>query len=301
MGYFYNNLIQQKLISEKLGESLEKLKPLVSIITVSFNQAVYLRDVLECIKGQTYENIEHIVIDGGSTDGSVQLLKKYEMEYNLRWVSEKDRGPTHGMNKGLTMAKGEILSILNADDYYVDSNTVRTAVEALKSDIDMVYGNCYIVTSNNKLLRKWIPPDFKLSTYLLSGISYIPANTVFFKREIIQKIGYLNESYKCAMDYDFFLRIGMAGFKIRKVPKIWAAWRIHGGNISIKKQKEQIEESTRIRNRYLSTYFKNKNIARLHFLLYKSENGLRKILQERISIFDILRISVRNIRSFIRF
>ena len=194
---------------------------LVSIVTPSLNQARYLRHAIESVRGQSHAPIEHIVVDGGSTDGTVDILREYP---EIRWVSEPDRGQSHALNKGFAQARGSVLGWLNADDAY-EPNAVADAVAAL-GDAGLVYGDVMRVNddgANPRRIRS--RPRFDLWTELNLGCGiYSPA--VFFTREALAAAGPLDESLHLTMDYDLWLRIGKR-FPVRHVDSVWAIQRLH--------------------------------------------------------------------------
>jgi glycosyltransferase involved in cell wall biosynthesis len=196
---------------------------LVSIVTPSLNQAQYLREALDSVHAQTHAPIEHIVVDGGSTDGTLDVLAQYD---GVRWDSEPDRGQSHALNKGFTLAKGEILGWLNADDAY-EPDAVAQAVAAIHATgAALVYADVTRVNDdgvNPRRIRS--RPAFDVWTELNLGCGiYSPA--VFFTRKALSAVGPLDESLHLTMDYDLWLRIGKR-FPVRRVDAIWAVQRIH--------------------------------------------------------------------------
>ena len=196
---------------------------LVSIVTPSLNQARYLREAIESVRAQTHAPIEHIVIDGGSSDGTLEILGEYD---HIRWVSEPDGGQSHALNKGFALAGGEYLGWLNADDAY-ERDAVAAGVRALQAyGAALAYADVMRVDDdgvNPRRIRS--RPEFDLWTELNLGCGiYSPA--VFFTREALDAVGPLDESLHLTMDYDLWLRVGKR-FPIDHVDAIWAVQRIH--------------------------------------------------------------------------
>jgi glycosyltransferase involved in cell wall biosynthesis len=195
--------------------------PLVSIVTPSLNQARYVREAIESVRSQSYPSLEHVVVDGGSTDGTVDVLRGYD---GLRWVSEPDRGQSHALNKGFAMAQGEVFGWLNADDAY-EPDAVAEAVGALDG-VGLVYADVTRVNDdgiNPRRIRS--RPTWDLWTEVNDGNGvYSPA--VFFTRAAFEAVGGLDESLHLAMDYDLWLKIGTR-FGARHVDRVWAVQRIH--------------------------------------------------------------------------
>ena len=219
--------------------------PKVSIVTPSFNQAKFLPETLRSVGEQMYPGIEHIVVDGGSTDGSVDILRAAS---GIQWVSERDRGQVDALNKGFDMATGDILAWLNSDDT-MNRDTVSTAVAALdRTKADLVYGDLDIVDEDGRLIRKFygVPHDFRI---LLCGINYIGQQTVFFRRTLLRCAGPLREDLDNAFDYELWLRMGQYG-KYAYIPGMLAQIRKHADAKSIAHAKVTQDETDRLRKEY---------------------------------------------------
>ena len=197
---------------------------LVSIITPSFNQANYLEQTLRSVLEQDYARIEYIVIDGGSTDGSVEIIRKYKDRFAY-WVSEKDNGQAEAINKGLVRAKGEIVAWLNSDDYYLP-NTISEVVKAFEEnpDILMVYGDVLAVDEQGQTIN--VLKYKQLSFEDLLCFQIIGQPSVFFRRAALEKAGLLDASLHFLLDHHLWLRIAQQG-KILHVPQTWSAARYH--------------------------------------------------------------------------
>ena len=196
-------------------------QPLVSIVTPSLNQARYLREAIDSVRGQSYPSVEHIVVDGGSSDGTLDILREYD---GLRWLSEPDSGQSHALNKGFAMAHGEVFGWLNADDAY-DRLAVERALAALEG-VGLVYADVTRVNDdgvNPRRIRS--RPTWDLWTELNAG-NGVYSPSVFFTREAFETVGGIDESLHFAMDYDLWLRIG-SRFGARHVDEIWGVQRLH--------------------------------------------------------------------------
>lgn len=200
--------------------------PLVSIVTPSYNQGQYIRATIESVLHQTYDNIEYIVMDGGSTDETVEVLREYDGR--IKWVSEPDNGQADAVNKGIACAHGEIIGWLNSDDtYYPDA--VEKAVHTLLShpSFDMVYGEGDYIDRNGTVTGRY---DTKMFDYQqLASECIICQPTAFFTKEIAEKAGLLNADLQMCMDYEFWIRIGKIG-KILYIPERLAASRMYEEN-----------------------------------------------------------------------
>ena len=198
-------------------------QPLVSVVTPCLNALRFLPENLRSVESQDYDEIEHIVVDGGSSDGTVELLRHAEA---IRWTSGPDRGQSDALNKGLTTARGEILAWLNADDYYLP-HAVASAVRAFAENPDAVavYGNVVVVDAAGRELSRAKSEPFDLDRALSFG-NVIPQPAVFFRRRAFEQVGPLETSYHYAMDFDLWLRLARVG-RLRYVDDYWAAFRLH--------------------------------------------------------------------------
>jgi len=182
--------------------------PLVSIVTPSLNQGQFIRNTIESVLSQDYPNIEYWVMDGGSQDETVEILKSYGEK--IRWVSEVDSGQSQAVNKGWAQAQGEILGWVNADDLLKPS-AVRQAVNALLADesIGAVYGNTNYIDEMGDFIQAYPARSFDYEKLAGETENFIPQPSVFVRRNVIEKVGFLNESLHYVMDYDLWLRIGL--------------------------------------------------------------------------------------------
>ncbi|HJR79475.1 MAG TPA: glycosyltransferase family 2 protein [Anaerolineales bacterium] len=199
--------------------------PLVSIVTPSFNQARYLEATIQSVLSQDYPRIEYIIVDGGSNDGTVDLIKKYESKLSW-WVSEEDQGQTDAINKGFAQARGEILAWINSDDTY-EPGAVSAAVRYLREhpEAGMVYGDCNFINEHGGVIGKFgsAQTSYRL---LRRGYAHIPQQTMFFRADLWRKVGPLDPTFYFAMDYDLWTRIA-ARSEIKYVPQTWANFRLH--------------------------------------------------------------------------
>jgi glycosyltransferase involved in cell wall biosynthesis len=199
--------------------------PLVSIVTPSYNQARYLEYTIRSVLEQDYPNIEYIIVDGGSNDGSAEIIRRYS-DRLAWWVSEKDHGQTDAINKGFAHARGEILAWLNSDDTY-EINAVREAVAFLReqSQVGLVYGDANFIDENGRMIGRFpaAQTDYRR---LRRGYVHIPQQSAFWRADLWRKVGPLDPSFYFAMDYDLWVRLAALA-PVRYFPHQWANFRLH--------------------------------------------------------------------------
>lgn len=219
-------------------------KPKVSIITIVLNGAKTIEDTINSVIGQTVDNIEYIIIDGGSTDGTIDIVKKYAKHVDV-FVSEPDTGIGNAFNKGVLAASGEIIGIINADDWY-EENAVAEVINTYGKYpyYDVYYGSCNIISSNGASIIKGSENSHLL---LLNGMSITHPPT-FVKRDAYFKYGLFNENYRIAMDYEWLLRAYINGAIFKSVGALLANHR--PGGISQVNYDEGYAECLKARKEY---------------------------------------------------
>jgi GT2 family glycosyltransferase len=197
---------------------------LISIITPSYNQAKYLEQTIQSVLTQDYPRIEYIVIDGASTDGSVDIIKKYQNKLAY-WVSEKDKGQAEAINKGFAKATGDIVAWLNSDDYYLP-NAISSAMKVFDEnpDVVLIYGNMLAVDENGTTFNTLAYRQLTLEDLLCFQIIGQPA--VFMRRSALEKSGGLDTNFHFMLDHHLWIKITQQG-KILHVNQLWAAARYH--------------------------------------------------------------------------
>ena len=201
-------------------------KPLISIVTPSFNQAHYLEATIRSVLQQDYPAIEYIIVDGGSHDGSVDIIKRYSNQLAW-WVSEKDNGQTDALNKGFARAKGQILAWINSDDTY-ELGTLSAAAKYLMEhpDVGLVYADTNFIDETGKKIGKFpaAQTDYRK---LRQGYVHIPQQAAFFRSELWNQVGPLDPDFYFAMDYDLWVRLAKLT-RIQYLPGLtWANFRLH--------------------------------------------------------------------------
>ncbi len=199
--------------------------PKITVVTPSFNQAEFLERTILSVLNQDYPNLEYIVIDGGSTDGSVDIIRKYE-DRLAYWVSEPDRGQTEAINKGLQRATGEWVAWQNSDDVYYPDVFSDVAITAVKHpEADLIIGNMTLIDSHDHEFKsfRYVTPCY--SALLAEGM-ILTNQAAFWKRRLHDEIGWLDESLHYAFDYEWFLRLTQNHRGVH-VNKMWGGYRLH--------------------------------------------------------------------------
>jgi glycosyltransferase involved in cell wall biosynthesis len=207
------------------------MPPLVTIVTPSYNQADYLEETIQSVLNQDYSNIEYFIVDGGSTDNSISIIKKYADKLGW-WVSEADQGQTDAINKGFAHANGKILAWINSDDTY-SSGAVSEAVDYLQShpDVGMVYGDANLIDECGNIIGQF-PARQTDYMQLRHGFVHIPQQTAFFRSDLWRKVGPLDTTFYFAMDYDLWVRLAKLAPLIY-IPRLWANFRLHQSGKSV--------------------------------------------------------------------
>lgn len=205
--------------------------PLVSIVTPSYNQARYLEETIQSVLGQDYPNLEYLIVDGSSTDGSREIIERYQDQLAW-WVSEPDRGQTDAINKGFARARGEVFAWLNSDDTY-EPGAIAEAVAYLQAhpEVGMVYGDANLIDENGARIGKF-PARQTDYRRLRRGYVHIPQQAAFFRASLWQEVGPLDDTFYFAMDYDLWVRIARRA-PLRYQPRTWANFRLHASGKSV--------------------------------------------------------------------
>lgn len=223
-------------------------RPRISIVTPSFNQGEFLEETIRSVLCQGYPNLEYIIIDGGSGDGSVDIIRRYE-PWLAHWESAPDRGQAHAINKGLRRSSGELVAYLNADDLYLP-DTLQSVADrfAAHPQVDLLYGDCRVIDQASRVTGHWRSRPFDAVVELCRNFIFQP--TVFLRRALYERVGDFNEQLDCVMDIDYWYRaIHTAHFAY--VRRELASFRIHSRSKTGQRRARFIAERYEILERFL--------------------------------------------------
>jgi len=221
--------------------------PSFSVVTPSFNGGEFIEDAIRSVLQQRDVGVEHIVVDGASSDNTVAILQRYPQ---VRWTSEPDNGQSDAINKGFLRAAGDLVGWLNADDYYLPGGLEAIARAAQEHpEVDVIYGDCVFVDGDGKVVRSKVEHDFDPAILMYFGC-YIPSTSTFFRRRVIESGLLLDCEYRVCMDFDYFVRLAHAGCRFHYVPRFIAAFRWHGNNISLSHAARRAEERRQVQLKF---------------------------------------------------
>ncbi|MCX6154305.1 MAG: glycosyltransferase family 2 protein [Candidatus Kapabacteria bacterium] len=225
----------------------------ITVITPSYNQGHFIEETILSVINQSYKNIEYIVCDGGSTDNTLEILKKYEDK--LHWISEKDSGQSDAINKGIRMSTGDIICYINSDDYFLEG-AFEAVIEAFNNyrKCNWVTGDCIIVNEKSIIIQQLVSTYKRIlrlfpSKRMLSLANFIIQPSTFLKRSVIEEFGLIDQSLHLTMDYDYWMKI-IQKYQPCIIKKPLSAFRIHGNSKGGAQYKKQFDEELMVMKRY---------------------------------------------------
>lgn len=229
----------------------------ITVVTVSYNQGDFIRKNIESVLAQEYGNFEHIIIDAGSKDNTIDILKEYP---HLKWVSEPDKGQSDGLNKGFRKATGDIVYWINSDDY-VAPNSFNAINRFFNENLDasVVVGNQVIVGGNDEVINVLKAKKYDYD-FLLNGVKNgCMQNSTVFKLKVLENVGLLDESFHYTMDQELFVRIA-SKYKFYNIDKDIACFRVWGDSKTSMSKIKFFKELLKIKNKHKGNVFSSSNI-----------------------------------------
>ncbi len=269
----------------------------ISIITPVLNGVGFLEKNILSIKNQNYSNFEHIIIDGGSNDGTIDIIKKYDGKYNMKWVSEKDTGIYNALNKGFDIATGDIFCWLDSDCFYLPNIFKKIVNEFAKNPkIDVVFGNILISDENGKIINYIKHTDFDLDVLIYFGMNVNPQAT-FWRKNIHYKLNNLDEKYSLSSDYDFFIRMGLSGSKFYHIKDFLSVFLFYSEQLTSKFKEKSTQESKEVADKYISKNagFKKIKLKKVwiilkRFFLYIRQGDVFYVIRSILNRIGILNL-----------
>lgn len=219
----------------------------ISVVTINFNMAGYLGETISSVRNNLADGDEYIVIDGGSTDGSVDVIRQHEAAIT-HWVSEPDEGYAHAIAKGFARASGDLLCWINAGDLFLDGAFAKVREIFAAGDVDMIFGDDFYIDEQSRVIRYSRGFVDNLTAAMLHGGWTPLQDACFWTRDLYTRVGGINPKLRLAADYDIFLRMAEAG-RARHVPFTFSAFRRHRGQKSVSGAAEYAREREQVRNR----------------------------------------------------
>jgi glycosyltransferase involved in cell wall biosynthesis len=256
-----------------------EIPPLISILTPSLNQDEFIEETILSVIRQNYPQLEHIIMDGGSSDSSIEIIKKYENNYDLKWFSEADSGQADALNKGFRLAKGDIIGWLNSDDLY-EPNIIGEVVEFFLNhpNVYVLYGNCTIINEKSEILRinKGSYTRKKLLEFW-KGYYGLNQPSIFYRREVFNIIGLFDVKLNFVMDYEFLLRAGEF-FDFHYIDINLSRFRIHDSSKGGQGWTKFVRESIQV----LNHYWIKRNLFQFFYCFFSLRQYYGKLLFDQI-------------------
>jgi len=283
--------VSKPLFDETILLKKDHSFPKISIVTVSYNQGEFIERTILSVLNQNYPNLEYIIIDGGSTDSSVEIIKRYE-KFLSYWVSEPDNGQASALKKGFDKCTGEIMAFINSDDTYCPG-TLNKIADLFKRNpgVDIIYGAINLVDKYDNILARRDMSGSRFNFSILLFESSLPQQAVFWRRDIYLKSGGIDSSFLFSMDKDLWVRFRLSGAKFLRVNEVLANFRLHGLNKTFTINDIRIKEDLFIIERTLGRRIGNFEL-RFRVLVNKT----KRYLSNPLDLFRGLVLRMRRLK-----
>lgn len=244
--------VTKPLFDEKVVLPKEVSCPKISVVTPSLNQAQFLERTILSVLNQNYPNLEYIIIDGGSSDQSVDIIRKYE-KYLAYWVSEPDKGQANAINKGFQKSTGEILAWLCSDDVYLPDSLMMVSTISTQKKADLIYGNTYLINQTDKIIgehRNVRYSQIFAQSAIIDRIFSISQPSMFWKRELFNTVGGLNEELSNVLDNDLIIKFLLTGSKVEYCREFFSCERLHPNRKTEKLKHISLQEIAIVKSSY---------------------------------------------------
>jgi len=281
--------VSKPLFDEEVILNNDPSYPRITIVTPSYNQAEFFEKTILSILNQNYPNLEYIVIDGGSVDETVELIKKYE-KYITYWSVEPESGQAEAVNIGFEKATGDIVGCQNSDDIYLPGAFEMLAKEYKKnSDNDVYFGHTMLIDDSDNIMSIYKSPSFNFFAHLYEG-SQVLSQSVFFNKEVFFKVGLLRTDYVFSFDYEYLCRLAHNNAKFKKIDNILGCLRIHEKAKTFKIPEVGKKEHNSIRDHYIeiSKYYCPKALG--YFLSRVRKFIIYLLKLDYVYLFQTLRL-----------
>lgn len=253
-----------------------KHSPTISIVTPSFNQSAFIQEALLSVKNQSYQPLEHVVVDGQSSDDTIKILGRLSWQSqwsHLHWISEPDNGQSHALNKGFARAQGDIVGWLNSDDRYLPDCFEQVAATFLQHpEVDILYGDYRWIDEAGRVCRLRREIEFSRFILLHHRVLFIPTTATFFRRRVFEERHFIDEGLHYALDFEFFVRLAAHGYRFLHLPAILADFRLQSASKTCSAPHKQLEEKDAVTQSYspLLARLQSPQLRRAAFVLLRS-------------------------------
>jgi len=283
--------VSKPLFDESILLKRDPSFPKISIVTTSYNQREFIERTILSVLNQNYPNLEYIIIDGWSNDGSVEIIKKYE-KFLSYWVSEPDNGQSSALKKGFDNCTGEIMAFLNSDDTYCPGVLNKIAdLFKRNPEVDVIYGAINLIDRDDNILARRDMSGSCFDFSILLFESSLPQQAVFWRRDIYLKSGGIDSSFLFCMDKDLWVRFRLLGVKFLRVNEVLANFRFHGSNKTLTLNDIRIKEDLFIIERALGRRIGNFEL-RFRVLVNKT----KRYLSNPLDLFRGLVLRIRRLK-----